>query len=351
MPIDVLIVGQGLAGSLLAWLLIQQGYRVMVVDDGAENASQVAAGLINPITGRRLLKSPEVDTCLPAAKGLYLQLQQQFQQPFFVELPMLRVLNSPQQRDYAEQRQTQSAYQAYLKLGFVSCEQINAAFGLLQQQQTGYLKTRALLAVIKGYLQTSNSYRCSNFSYQDLQLEPDLQWQDLSPKQIVFCEGHQARFNPWFGKLPFQPAKGEILTGQVAENCPEQIINYGHWLLPLGAGQFKTGASFETRQLDNLPTQAAKQTLLNSLKTVYPNVANIQIIAHQAGIRATTLDKQPLIGSHPQHRQLHIFNGFGAKGSLAIPLYAQQFINYLKQQQPLPLGCDIGRYYDTHFPR
>lgn len=351
MPIDVLIVGQGLAGSLLAWLLIQQGYRVMVVDDGAENASQVAAGLINPIPGRRLLKSPDVDACLSAAKGLYQQLQQQFQQPFFVELPMLRVLINQQQRSYAHQRQTQSAYQTYLESGFIRCEQIKAEFGLLQQQQTGYLKTRALLSAIKAYLQANNSYRCCGFIYQDLRLQPPLQWQDLSPKHLVFCEGHQGRFNPWFGQLPFQPVKGEILTCQVAEHCPEKIINYGHWLLPLGGGLFKTGASFETRQIDNLPTQAAKQTLLNSLKTVCPNLANIQLIAHQAGIRPATLDKQPLIGTHPRHHQLHIFNGFGSKGSLAISWYAQQFINYLQQQQPLPLGCDIGRYYDTHFPR
>lgn len=81
----------------------------MVVDDGAENASQVAAGLINTVIGRRLLKSPEVDVCLPIAKQLYQQqLQQQFQQPFFVELPILRVLINQQQRSYAQQRQTQS---------------------------------------------------------------------------------------------------------------------------------------------------------------------------------------------------------------------------------------------------
>ena len=138
---------------------------------------------------------------------------------------MLRVLNNQQQRDYAQQRQAQSAYQAYLTADLFSCEQINAEFGLLQQQQTGYLKTAVLLAAIKAYLQASHSYRCSHFAYQDLRLQPQLQWQDLTPKQIVFCEGHQARFNPWFRQLPFQPAKGEILTCETSEACPQQIIN------------------------------------------------------------------------------------------------------------------------------
>jgi len=60
MMIDFLIVGQGLAGSLLAWELIQRGCSVLVVDKGEENASQVAAGLINPVTGIRFVKSGSV---------------------------------------------------------------------------------------------------------------------------------------------------------------------------------------------------------------------------------------------------------------------------------------------------
>ncbi len=54
---DFLIVGQGLAGSLLAWELMQRGAKVLIVDNGMPNASQVAAGLINPITGMRFAKT------------------------------------------------------------------------------------------------------------------------------------------------------------------------------------------------------------------------------------------------------------------------------------------------------
>ena len=56
MKVDYLIIGQGLAGSLLAWELIQRRCSVVVVDNGNENASQIAAGLINPITGMRFVK-------------------------------------------------------------------------------------------------------------------------------------------------------------------------------------------------------------------------------------------------------------------------------------------------------
>ena len=50
------IIGQGLAGSLLAWRLLLRGERVLVVDNGYCSASStVAAGLINPVTGKKEL--------------------------------------------------------------------------------------------------------------------------------------------------------------------------------------------------------------------------------------------------------------------------------------------------------
>ena len=82
---DYLIIGQGLAGSLLAWELLQRGCKIMVIDNGLESASQVAAGLINPVTGMRLVKSAEVEHLLPSAMRCYEQLSQLFKQNFYIE--------------------------------------------------------------------------------------------------------------------------------------------------------------------------------------------------------------------------------------------------------------------------
>ena len=81
---DYLIIGLGLAGSLLAWELLQRGCTIMVVDNGLENASQVAAGLINPVTGMRLVKSADLEHLLPSAKRCYEQLSQFFSQDFYI---------------------------------------------------------------------------------------------------------------------------------------------------------------------------------------------------------------------------------------------------------------------------
>jgi len=347
---DFLIVGQGLAGSLLAFELIRRGHRVMVVDDGVGNASSVAAGLVNPVTGMRLVKSTAVDLALPAAQRLYRDLAGLFGQTFFLEKPMLRLLRGEAEVTQAERRLRTTGYQAYL-CGLKPAQATGgfyAPFGWLEQQQTGYLLTKPLLACLRGYFTARGSYCQTRFDYQELAIKPRLHWRGITAQQVIFCEGHLARQNPWFSWLPFQAVKGEILSAHLATGrLPEQILNYGHWLIPLSEAQFRTGATFDPQRLDCLPTAAAKARLMDSLAQVSPNLAGATVTDHQAGIRPCTLDKQPFTGFHPQHPQLALFNGFGAKGSLQIPWYCQRFADCLAGLATPP--SDISRHYAAHF--
>ena len=73
---DYLIIGQGLAGSMLAFQLIARGQRVLVIDNDYQgNASQVAAGIINPITGHRLNLTEGFVDYYACAMAFYDQLE------------------------------------------------------------------------------------------------------------------------------------------------------------------------------------------------------------------------------------------------------------------------------------
>ncbi len=340
---DYLIIGQGLAGSLLAWELLQRGCNVMVIDNGLENASQVAAGLINPVTGMRLVKSADVEQLLPSAMRCYEQLSQFFKQDFYIEKPMLRLLNNELLLANAHKRLADPAYNGYVKT-IIN----NPAPPYLEQQQTGYLQTRLLLSCLKQYFIERGCYHQSVLNYQDLQLQPTLSWQEISFKKILFCEGHHATYNPWFSWLPFQPVKGEILTLQHQSPLPDVIYNFGDWLIPLDKQRIRLGASFDRVHLNTEPTLHAKSVLLQSLNHSSLQLSGLSIIDHQANIRPCTLDKQPFVGEHPKLPQLAIFNGFGAKGSLQIPKLTQLFADALQSNSPYPSSID--RYYATHFP-
>lgn len=348
--VDTLIVGQGLAGSVLAWELLGRGCRVLVVDNGAENASQVAAGLINPVAGRWLSMHALTGVCWQAAMLVYRQMAAAFAERFFVEMPMLRILQSDAQQAAAERRLAQAGYQPYLSGMEMPPPGIVAPFGVLRQSGTGYLRTVALLARLQGFFHARQAYRRADIDYRDISLEGGLRWQDVRTARIVFCEGHLATRNPWFGGLPFRPVKGEILTCEADVELPAHILNYGNWLVPQSDHRFRTGAGYVADNPVTGPTPAAREQLLAALAGVWPVPGKLEVVNHQAGIRPATADRQPLCGGHPRHAGLYLFNGFGSKGSLTIPWHAARFADYLLQGAALPGHADVGRYHAAYFP-
>lgn len=352
MPIDFLIVGQGLAGSMLAWELIQRGCTVVIIDNAENNASRVAAGLMNPVTGQRFVKSEGVDALLPSAKSFYAHLSVCFRQPFYIEKTMLRIFRSEQELDLCIKRLDHPGYQHYLGAVHKAGKPVApfaAPLGYLEQKQTGYLLTNSLLTELKNFFIAKACYRQSRLDYRDIQLRPSLRWRNIRARQIIFCEGYRAMFNPWFSCLPMQPVKGEILTLERPMGFPDNIINFGHWLLPVDDRNIRFGATFDRENIDADTTQTGKSDLLMSGKLVFPKIQYAKVIDHQAGIRPCTADRQPFIGKHPYFRELNIFNGFGAKGSLVIPGHCRQFADFLINNTALPELCDIQRYYATHF--
>lgn len=347
--VDYLIIGQGLAGSLLGWELIRRGQTVMIIDPGTENASRVAAGLINPVTGQRLVKAADTERLLESATKYYAVLELFFRQSFFIEQPMLRLLHSARLLEIARQRLADPTYAPYLERILDRHSGITSPFGLLVQRHTGHVETRALLRALKQFFIDRCSYRQAQVCYRDIHWRRTVNWQGLQARAIIFCEGYHMSQNPWFNWLPLQPVKGEILTGFCVNLPGPDILNYGHWLMPITGCQFKTGATFEHDTLDITPTERAKATLLSELEQVCPALSQATTLCHQAGIRPATQDRQPFIGFHPKQAGFAVFNGFGAKGSLLIPYYCQLFADVLQSRQALPGKINIFRHYDSHF--
>src|ERR1700722_20928270 len=73
--VEVLIVGQGLAGTWLSYWLYKAGVSFKIIDQiNPDGASLRAAGLINPVTGRRLVTTWIIDELMPFAKKAYSEI-------------------------------------------------------------------------------------------------------------------------------------------------------------------------------------------------------------------------------------------------------------------------------------
>lgn len=346
---DTLVVGQGLAGTALAWNLMARGQRVCVVDDGhATASSQVAAGLINPLAGMRFNRRPHTLEWLDSAERWYAELGNRFEQTLHFPVPMLRLFRSPEQRRFHE-RAAADPDNATLLGGVVDAQGLppglDAPNGGFTQRRTGFVDLPALLSDLRTWLFEHADTVNAIVDPADVQAVGDgVTWHGIRADRLVFCDGARLRDNPWFDGLPLQPEKGEILDLDVPGLDLDVIVNSAHWLIPLGPGRVRFGATHEHRQIDLKATPGGRDALLAGFRDLFPAVEQVSVVTHLAGIRPGTPDRSPLLGTHPQASRVHLCNGFGARGALSIPWYAERMADHLCDGVPLPAEADIRRF-------
>jgi glycine oxidase len=346
---DTLIVGQGLAGSALAWQLHARGQRVCIVDDShATASSQVAAGLINPLAGLRYSHRPGTLAWLESAERWYAELGQRFDRAFHVPLPMLRLLRSPEQRRFHERAAADPA-NATLLAGGIEHDRLphglHAPHGGFLQSRTGHVDLPALLTHLGTWLTEHAETVRAIVDPAAIDAGGDgVRWRGIRAGRLVFCDGARLRDNPWFSGLPLQPEKGEILDLDVPGLDLDVIINGAHWVIPLGPGRVRFGATHEHAQIDLKATPAGREALLAGFRTLFPAMDAVTVASHRAGIRPATTDRAPLLGAAARAPRIYVCNGFGARGALSIPWYAERLADHLCDGIPLPAEADIQRF-------
>src|SRR5262245_55893386 len=104
--VEFVIVGQGLAGTALAWQLRRRGRSVLVVDrESGNSASRLAAGLITPVTGKRMAKSWRWDELYPAAVAFYRWLEAETGTSYLHQQPALRLFADTSESDEYHRRE------------------------------------------------------------------------------------------------------------------------------------------------------------------------------------------------------------------------------------------------------
>ena len=73
-----------------------------------------------------------------------------------------------------------------------------------------------------------------------------------------------------------------------------------------------------------------------------------EIVHHGAQIRPTVSDRRPLLGNHPLHNNLYVFNGLGTRGVLMAPLLSSWLYEFIDFKKELPDAVAINRF-ETYF--
>lgn len=341
--VDYIIVGQGLAGSCLALQLIQQGRKIVVIDRTNENsATQVAAGLFNPVTGRNMTLTWMADTLFPYLDEFYKRAERITSASFFHPMPLYRPFVSVEEQNEWMGESANPSLASYVETVHatpIDEERVQNKFGGLLIKQCGYINTVRFSQAVREYIRQTNSLAEHDFQEEELRIQNDsVQYREYSARKIIFCQGERASLGKLFSWLPIRPLKGETLTIKTAAPV-SKIYNRGVYIVP---EIWKVGATYQFKDTSPSVTDAGRNELITKLNELicFP----YEVTDQAWGLRPTTPDRRPILGPHPEHQHIVIFNGLGTKGVSLAPYFSMVLAAWMENGTPVNKEVDIHRY-------
>lgn len=342
-PRKILVVGAGLSGVSVSIQLLREGVDVVLVDNGKNASSKIAAGIMNPLVFRRMTKGWRVDDFIPYSIEFYSSLEEESNSSFFQNLPIRRMFSTEHERELWLKKQEREDFKDYMTPLEESDDNYDRCinqFGSGRIKNAFTVNPSVFLDAAKGIIDGKGSIIQENFDYSEL-IETSYKGEPYD--DIVFCEGYLGMNNPWFSFLPINPTKGEVLTVR-SETLPEdESLNRKCFNLPMGEKRFKIGSTIDWNNTSLETTEEGKAEILKNLSYIVDE--EVEVMDHQVGIRPGSKDRRPFIGTHPEHPHYHVFNGLGSKGYLLCPQLAKEFADWILDKKELDTEVRIERYY------
>ena len=367
---DVLIVGQGVAGSVLALTLEQRGLSVQLVSaPDVPAASAVAAGIVNPLTGRKLVKTWEANRLFPYLHQFYTAANQQLSDftgngsatelsgtsipgtfvpgtSFFTPLDIYRPYRDDAERKLYQTIAADPELQPYFQpvvdevaYGAV----VKNPFGGIQVTQAGWVDLPLFLSTVRRYFTDKGQFTADYVQVSDLELRSDsVRYANQTYRRVIFCDGPHGTTNPLFDWLPYNVVKGELLTAEVDNYPISSIINQGIFVMPVSPGRIRIGATYAWHELDWQTTEGSRSFLEMNARALLK--IPFRVVDQQAGIRPSTKDRRPFIGWHPTYPTVGIFGGMGTKGVSLAPYLAHEFADHFLLGKEINPAVNISRF-------
>ena len=342
--VDYIIVGQGLVGTWMSYYAKAFGKTFIVINDPqTPSATSVASGVINPVTGRRIVQTWMIDVLLPNALQAYTELGIQLNKTILKKAPVVLLHPSVQMKESFEYRlnhdnvylspNNKTDWEAFFKTPF-GTGQIDSSF---------WIDLNTMLSSWRKQLKDLCNYIETYFNIEDLIVHQDhVTWKEYTANHIIFCDGNNSMQNKYFNKLPFAPNKGEALIVEIKGLPKENIYKQSISIVPWKEDLFWVGSNYEWTFKDNSPTETFKekmiQALNNFLKVPYT------IVDHITGIRPANTERRPFVGVHPVYPSVAICNGMGTKGCSLAPYFSKQLIEYIENGKAIDTEADIKRF-------
>ena len=343
--IDFIVVGFGLAGVSFVDKLESNNKSYIVYENYSEQSSRVAGGLYNPVILKRFTAAWLASEQLELAVSVYKRIEDKLQESLVSELPVLRRFNDVEEQNLWFEACDKPILDRFLSSELIRNENhaLDVSFHFGKVRHTGRINVKKMLSSYLQYIEKRGDLIKESFQFDELRIESDfVQYKGVKARNIVFSEGFGVRNNPFFNYLPLYGNKGEYIIIKSEELKLYEAVKSSIFIIPLGNDLYKVGATYNNQDKTADVTKSAREQLQNKLERFLK--VNYEVVDQVAGIRPTTRDRRPLIGTHKEYKNLHIINGLGSRGILIGPYVSEKLYNNIEKGMLLDKEIDIKRF-------
>ncbi|HET8885436.1 MAG TPA: FAD-dependent oxidoreductase [Salinimicrobium sp.] len=343
--IDYILVGLGLGGISIAQEFRKRKKTFLVYEDNSQQASTVAGGIINPVNLKRFTLAWEVKNHLNYAIPFYEEIQKELDFSFLKKIEVYRRFSSIEEQNNWFLASDKTELQNLLDPNLVKeiNPHIKADYCFGKINNTAILQTNDLIFQYKKMLSNLDLFLTEKFDHSKLKIDSNfVQYNGIKAKSIVFCEGFGMKSNPFFNNLPLIGNKGEYIIIQAPNLKLDVVVKSSVFIIPLGNDTYKIGATYRHGDYTSSPTTEIREILEKQVKELLS--CDFEIIDQEAAIRPATIDRKPLLGRHPSHKNLYICNGFGSRGISMAPSLAKDLLDFMEEKKPLDPEINIERF-------
>lgn len=327
--VDFLIAGGGLAGLTLAFSLTEiSNASILVMDEGNPNAaSSVAAGILNPITGRRHVKTWMADELFPFAFEFYKKIESLSNEQIFFPYPIAELYDSIKTKNDWQIRSAEQGYEKFIGREFGKeefGEAVNAPFGGIYLQHSALVKTDKCIQALKKILSVRKvNFENCDFRHAEFRFEKEeVVFRNVNARMVVFCEGWKMIHNPFFNHHQMLPVKGDLLVVESNDLTLDSILMSNGFICPIEENKFLAGATYDWNFKDTLPDTSARNRIESFIRKLIK--VPFKTIGHRSGIRPAMQSRRPVAEIHSEVNCAAVFNGLGTKGYLLAPYFSKK---------------------------
>ena len=191
--------------------------------------------------------------------------------------------------------------------------------GFVHDTLAARVAPRGLIAVLSAFLQRARHVRIVE-GVALLGLEPALGLArtdagDIRFGHCIMSAGHSSF--PLLGKLTadLQKPLGQAVKGQAARLKADVdpdlpvIFRDGLYIVPHEGGHVAVGSTSENHFDAPLSTDGLLDALLDAVRIMVPALARADVVERWAGLRPKAIDRDPMVGCHPDHPSVIALTG------------------------------------------